>query len=140
MTRNRSVLLRSTRSGSQKKSWLVDLKSGAGSLAEVDAAKPPAADCIIAMEVWSFGLAGGAWFKQRCRSQDGKLVELMTGKLNPQTAFMKGARGRRTGCTRKLTGVAAATAARPLTGHLKLKGNMMLAQKLELLMKQRSAL
>eukprot|EP01006_Ploeotia_vitrea_P027602 TRINITY_DN60378_c1_g2_i1.p1 TRINITY_DN60378_c1_g2~~TRINITY_DN60378_c1_g2_i1.p1 ORF type:complete len:750 (+),score=411.41 TRINITY_DN60378_c1_g2_i1:31-2280(+) len=69
-------------------SWLVDLKNGAGAVRAGDKGK---ADCIIIMK-------------------DADLVKLMTGKLNPQSAFMK--------------------------GQLKIKGNMMLAQKLGALVQQ----
>jgi len=68
-----------------KKSWLVDLKNGSGSISESDGK----ADCMVSIK-------------------DSDFVQLMSGKLNPQTAFMQ--------------------------GKLKVQGNMMLAQKLSLLM------
>ena len=66
---------------------MVDLKSGAGSVKTCSA--DTKADCVIAMK-------------------DGDFVLLMTGKLNPQAAYMK--------------------------GKLKMKGNLLLAQKLSALM------
>lgn len=68
-------------SGKDKKTWIVDLKNGTGSLKEGDGA----ADCTLSLN-------------------DNDCVALMSGKLNPQQAFMK--------------------------GQLKIKGNMMAAQKL----------
>lgn len=75
------------------KSWLVDLKNGAGSIKESDASAK--ADCMIAMK-------------------DSDFVLLMAGKMQAQSAFMK--------------------------GQLKIKGNMMLAQKLDVLVKPKAAL
>jgi sterol carrier protein 2 len=72
--------------GSEKRSWLLDLKNGSGSLQDAD--ESTKADCVIGIS-------------------DENFVKLMSGKLNPQQAFMK--------------------------GEIKLKGNMMLAQKLQLL-------
>jgi putative sterol carrier protein len=66
---------------------VIDLKSGSGSVSPSSGSAP--ADCIIGMK-------------------DGEFVLLMTGRLNPQSAFMK--------------------------GKLKVKGNLMLAQKLNALM------
>jgi 3-hydroxyacyl-CoA dehydrogenase/3a,7a,12a-trihydroxy-5b-cholest-24-enoyl-CoA hydratase len=74
-----------TGSNGEKKSWLVNLKTGAGSVTE----SSEKADCIIAIS-------------------DANYIALMGGKLNPMQAFMQ--------------------------GKLKIKGNMMLAQKLSLLM------
>jgi len=72
--------------GSEKRSWLLDLKNGSGA---VSAAKEDTkADCIIAIS-------------------DEHFVQLMSGKLNAQQAFMK--------------------------GQIRIKGNMLLAQKLQLL-------
>jgi len=72
--------------GTEKRSWLLDLKTGSGAITEAnDSTK---ADCTIVIK-------------------DEDFVQLMAGKLNAQNAFMK--------------------------GQLKLKGNMMLAQKLQLL-------
>ncbi len=67
-----------------KRSWLVDLKSGNGSLSESE----DKADCMITIS-------------------DADFVQLVDGKLNPQQAFMQ--------------------------GKIKIKGNMMLAQKLQVL-------
>jgi len=72
--------------GDAKRSWLLDLKNGSGALS--DANESTKADCTIAIS-------------------DENFVQLMSGKLNAQQAFMK--------------------------GQIKLKGNMMLAQKLQLL-------
>lgn len=69
-----------------KRSWLLDLKNGSGSVTEADDSAK--ADCTIIMK-------------------DADFVSLMEGKLNPQQAFMK--------------------------GQIRLRGNMMLAQKLQLL-------
>ncbi len=52
-------------------------------------------------------------------------MQLMSGKLNAQSAFMKGASWRTPGDDR--------SRARARSGKIKLKGNMMLAQKLSLL-------
>jgi len=76
-----------------KKSWLVDLKNGAGNIKECDESEK--ADCILIMA-------------------DKAFLELMSGKLNAQKAFMG--------------------------GQLKIKGNMMLAQKLDALTKKKAAL
>eukprot|EP00455_Lapot_gusevi_P039256 TRINITY_DN43_c0_g1_i1.p1 TRINITY_DN43_c0_g1~~TRINITY_DN43_c0_g1_i1.p1 ORF type:complete len:575 (+),score=279.17 TRINITY_DN43_c0_g1_i1:75-1799(+) len=73
-------------------SWLVDLKNGAGS---IQAGGQGKADCTIIIK-------------------DEDFAKLMAGKLQPQTAFMK--------------------------GQLKIKGNMMLAQKLDALIKKKAAL
>jgi sterol carrier protein 2 len=73
------------------RSWVVDLKNGAGSLKEGDGT----ADCTISIK-------------------DDDFVALMGGKLNPQSAFMQ--------------------------GKLKIKGNMMLAQKLGALVGKKSNL
>jgi 3-hydroxyacyl-CoA dehydrogenase/3a,7a,12a-trihydroxy-5b-cholest-24-enoyl-CoA hydratase len=72
--------------GDAKRSWLLDLKNGSGALSDAD--ESTKADCTIAIS-------------------DENFVQLMSGKLNAQQAFMK--------------------------GQIKLKGNMMLAQKLQLL-------
>jgi len=81
-------------SGSGSKcSWLVDLNSGSGSVAV--SAETAKADCSIAIK-------------------DEDFVSLMSGKLNPQQAFMK--------------------------GLIKVKGNMMLAQKLQLLQTKQAKL
>lgn len=77
------------------KSWLLDLKNGAGACKELSAGETPKADCTVSMK-------------------DGDFVQLMSGKLQPQAAFMK--------------------------GLLKVKGNMMLAQKLSALVKKQAAL
>jgi putative sterol carrier protein len=53
----------------KEKSWLVDLKNGAGAVKECD--KDTKADCILIMK-------------------DADFVALMTGKLQAQAAFMKG--------------------------------------------------
>lgn len=82
-----------TNANKQSQTWLVDLKNGSGSVATSN--DKAAADCIVAI-------------------QDDDFVQLMSGKLNPQKAFM--------------------------SGKLKVKGNMMLAQKLSLLVNQRSSL
>jgi len=55
--------------GSVKKSWLVDMKSGSGSVGET--ASGTKADCII-------------------MTTDDNFMKLMTGKLDGQTAFMQG--------------------------------------------------
>ncbi|XP_015749444.1 PREDICTED: non-specific lipid-transfer protein-like [Acropora digitifera] len=68
--------------GSEEAWWIVDAKNGSGSLKFM---APDKADCTVTIS-------------------DDDFVELMTGKLNPQTAFFK--------------------------GKLKLKGNMGLAMKL----------
>lgn len=73
--------------------WLLDLKTGNGSLTEGDANAK--ADCIIAMK-------------------DDDCVKLFAGQLNAQQAFMK--------------------------GQIKIKGNMMLAQKLQLLQSAKAKL
>jgi putative sterol carrier protein len=70
--------------GATKKSWIVNLKEGSGSVTEGEGK----ADCQIMIK-------------------DDDFVKLMTGKLNAQSAFME--------------------------GKFKIKGNMMLAQKLRLL-------
>lgn len=70
--------------GGAARSFVLDLKNGGGSIAE----KAEGGECIISMK-------------------DSDFVALMTGKLNAQSAFMK--------------------------GKLKIKGNMMLAQKLQAL-------
>jgi len=72
--------------GSEKRSWLLDLKNGSGAVTNAD--EGAKADCTIAIS-------------------DEHFVQLMSGKLNAQQAFMK--------------------------GQIKIKGNMMLAQKLQLL-------
>merc|ERR1719253_1407989 len=77
--------------GKTTKSWVVNLKSGNGSVTE-GAGK---ADCTLIMA-------------------DTDFVKLMGGKLNPQSAFM--------------------------SGKLKIKGNMMLAMKLKVLMKAKPSL
>lgn len=73
------------------KSWLVDLKHGEGSITN----ETKGGDCIFKMK-------------------DADFVKLMSGKLNPQKAFM--------------------------AGKLKLEGNMMLAQKLSVLMSAKPAM
>jgi len=67
------------------KSWFVDLKNGSGSISDCTG-KEVDAECTIAMS-------------------DADFVDLMTGKLDGQSAFMG--------------------------GQLKIKGDMMLAMKLE---------
>ena len=76
----------------EKKSWIVNLKNGSGSVDESDSNGK--AECIIAIS-------------------DKNYCDLMNGKLNPMQAFMQ--------------------------GKLKIKGNMMLAQKLNMLMNSRKA-
>lgn len=111
------------------KSWLVDLKNGDGSLKEGGEGK---ADCTIIIKDEDFvKLMSGLRARASCscthtftcnslvscsQSSRASCVSRFTcpGKLNPQQAFMK--------------------------GQLKLKGNMMLAQKLSLLMAQQAKL
>jgi putative sterol carrier protein len=76
-----------TNASGKKKSWLVNLKEGAGSVTET---AEGTADCTIGVK-------------------DEVFVQLVAGKVNAQMAFMQ--------------------------GKLKLKGNIMLAQKLETLFK-----
>lgn len=71
-----------TNKAGKKKTWVVNLKEGKGSVKEGDGT----ADCTITIK-------------------DEDFVQLVTGKLNAQMAFMQ--------------------------GKLKIKGNIMLAQKLE---------
>ena len=73
--------------GGSSTSYIIDLRSGEGEVKS--ASKTDKADCTLALT-------------------DSDFVALMTGKLNPQAAFMK--------------------------GKLKVKGNIMLAQKLSALM------
>ena len=80
-----------TSASGAKKSWRMDLKNGNGSVEE----SSDKADCIFVMK-------------------DGDFIKLMSGKLNAQSAFMK--------------------------GLVKIKGNLMLAQKLDVLMKAQSSL
>merc|ERR1711957_429880 len=70
--------------GGDTKSWIVDLKNGSGSCKQVSGSEK--GDCTIIMS-------------------DSDFVDLMTGKLDGQSAFMG--------------------------GQLKIKGDMMLAMKLE---------
>ncbi|MES1912350.1 MAG: hypothetical protein MHM6MM_004638 [Cercozoa sp. M6MM] len=79
--------------GDAKKSFLVDLKSGSGSITE--GAAGASADCTVIIN-------------------DDDFAKLMAGKLNPMAAFSQ--------------------------GKLKLKGNMMLAQKLQALIAPASSL
>jgi 3-hydroxyacyl-CoA dehydrogenase/3a,7a,12a-trihydroxy-5b-cholest-24-enoyl-CoA hydratase len=78
--------------GSEKRTWLLNLKAGGGSVALGDDSTK--ADCTIAMA-------------------DADFVQLIEGKLDAQKAFM--------------------------AGKIKLKGNMLLAQKLSLLPKPGAA-
>ncbi len=78
-------------SASGAQSWGVDLKNGAGSVTK---AAPATADCTITMAEADF-------------------VDLLTGKLNGQQAFMQ--------------------------GKLKIAGNMALAMKLNLLQEKKQA-
>jgi sterol carrier protein 2 len=80
-------------SSDMNKTWLVDLKNAPGSVTVLKEQK--GGDCIIAIN-------------------DANFVKLMTGKLNPQQAFMK--------------------------GQIKIKGNMMLAQKLSILNAPKSSM
>eukprot|EP01006_Ploeotia_vitrea_P027601 TRINITY_DN60378_c1_g1_i1.p1 TRINITY_DN60378_c1_g1~~TRINITY_DN60378_c1_g1_i1.p1 ORF type:complete len:565 (+),score=347.26 TRINITY_DN60378_c1_g1_i1:104-1798(+) len=80
--------------GGAQASWVVNLKQGDGSVTEGKYGSGKA-DCIIIMK-------------------DADLIKLMSGKLNPQSAFMQ--------------------------GQLKIKGNMMLAQKLGALVQKKSNL
>jgi len=80
-----------TAADNKTKSWLINLKTGSGSIKE----EAGDADCTFIIK-------------------DADLVQLMTGKLNAQQAFMK--------------------------GQVKIKGNLMLAQKLGLVVGQQSKL
>lgn len=80
--------------GNTKKSWIVDLKKK-GSVTQIAHDDKAEADCTISMD-------------------DNDLVKMLTGKLDPQSAFMN--------------------------GQLSLSGDMMLATKLKVLMKSNSAL
>ena len=73
------------KSGGTVRSWLVDLKNGSGKVTEITG-KDTKGECTISMD-------------------DNNFVNLMTGKLDGQSAFMG--------------------------GQLKIKGDMMLAMKLE---------
>lgn len=73
-----------TNAAGDKKTWVVNLKEGNGSVTEGDGK----ADCTITIK-------------------DDDFISLVNGKVNPQMAFMQ--------------------------GKLKVKGNIMLAQKLETL-------
>jgi putative sterol carrier protein len=75
-----------TNSQNAQCSWLLNLKTAPGSVKQCTSSD--AADCVVAMK-------------------DADFVQLMSGKLNAQQAFMR--------------------------GQLKIKGNMMLAQKLSVL-------
>mmetsp|Transcript_46142 Transcript_46142/g.113216 ORF Transcript_46142/g.113216 Transcript_46142/m.113216 type:complete len:115 (+) Transcript_46142:41-385(+) len=64
----KGVYLFVVKEGGSDKKWTVDLKNGAGSIAQGDGAKP---DCTITMKQQDF-------------------MDLFTGKINGQSAFMGG--------------------------------------------------
>jgi len=83
-----------TKDGKEAGKWTVDLKSGDGEIYEGEPKKDKAG-CTLTIE-------------------DSNMMPLVTGKLNPQQAFM--------------------------SGKLKIKGNIMLTQKLQSLLKDHSKL